>query len=91
MQPLLKGAIAYLITPPVRPRYQERTMEAAYIAQDAAAAETSRVRHQDSVARIDELASSFVQSTSGAVRLIKVPLVTGALLLIALGFGQLAG
>lgn len=88
---LLKDTIAYLITPPARPRYQERTMDVAYMAEDAASADLTRLRQQEVVSRIDHLASTFAASTSGAVRLIKVPLVAGVLLIIALGFGQLAG
>lgn len=87
----LKDTIAHLITLPARPRYQERTMDAVYMAQDPASAELASLRHRHSVARIDHLASTFAVNTSGAVRLIKVPLVAGVLLLIALGFGQLAG
>lgn len=86
MQPIdIKGALAYLVTRPSRPRYQERTMLAGYLERDAEHARMDTERHLIMTTTMSSFALDVAQSCAGSVQAPKRPLVAGSLVLLVLG------
>ena len=79
-----RSALAYLVTRPARPRYQERTMSTDFMAGDAASAQTTARMQIETADRLDDVAARIAACTSGAVPLRRGPLVAlGFCLLLA--------
>ena len=80
-----KGALAYLVTRPSRPRYQARTMHVDYVDGDADHARLDTERQAVMYSRIEALASGLAHSSAGSVPAPEGPLWAGCLLLLGLG------
>lgn len=81
----VKGALTYLMTRPARPRYQERTMTAGFIAEDASSAVTRDGRERATARRMGAFGAELARNTSGGVHAAFGPVFLCGLVLIALG------
>lgn len=85
------AAFAYLVTPPPRPRYQERTMNISFIAADEAAGRDAACRQSEMANRIDVVAADLAHCTAGSVQILRGPVVAlslGVLLMYAASLVQ---
>ena len=80
-----KSAFAYLVTRPARPRYQERTMDAGFIAEDSVFDRANTDRRLAAAHRMDQFTCELADNTAGNIEIIRAPAVLCSLLLLALG------
>jgi hypothetical protein len=80
-----KNALAYLMTPPSRPRHQYRTMDGAYIADDAACAGIDAETRQVTSDRLGEIAAKITACSAGSVQMLGGPIVAVSLVVLAIG------
>ena len=83
------GALAYLVARPARPRYQDRTMDAAFIGRDDDCARIMNERCNQAAERFAAAGAELAQCRSGSVHLGRGPIVVAGLALLALGAATL--
>lgn len=80
-----KNALAYLVTPPSRPRHHYRTMDDVFIAEDAECARLDTENWRSTSGRIDELTGRLAACTAGSVQMLRGPIAVVSLVVLALG------
>jgi hypothetical protein len=80
-----KSALAYLMTPPSRPRHHYRTMDNAFMAEDADCAHLDAENRRLTSDRMGELASRIAACTAGNVQILRGPIAVASLVVLAIG------
>lgn len=80
-----KHFLVYLMTPPARPRHQYRTMDDAYIADDAACARIDAENRHATSDRLGEIAAKITACSAGSVQMLGGPIVAVSLVVLAIG------
>ena len=81
----LKGALAHLVTAPSRPRYQSRTIHAAFMNADEACAQVDAARHEPAHEHVAKLTGSLAACTAGSVPVVLGPVALISLVVVAIG------
>lgn len=84
MQIELKGFLAHMLTAPSRPRYQSRTMHAAFMEADARCARSDAALQQLNRCRLHAMTDKFSLDTTGSVTMRRSLAVAG---LVGLAIG----
>ncbi len=80
-----KSALAYLMTRPSRPRHHYRTMDDAFIAQDAVCARLDDDNRKLTVDRLGGFTARIAACSAGNVQMLSGPIVLVSLTVLAIG------